>query len=352
MNTFFRTRTARTFAASVTLALLVAMSGCGTSAVPSTGATSSYGGGAVPGVAPAPGAALGAPATGGTAQHGVAAPNATPTGSSGSTTVEKLIVVNKTVRVETSSVDAAIARIRALTAKDGGDIATLQVSTSADQPIYPQPLSGQTDTADSSVPLTALVVVRVPKATYGDFVASVVALGDVVYQSESAEDVTQQHVDMQARLGNLQAEESRLRALFNRATSVKDTLAVEQDLTRVQGDIESLQAQINYLENQAALATVTIELAAPAPIVSPSGYDWGIRQALTDSIRAFVSTMNGLIVVLGPVLALLIFVGLPLLLIVWLVRGALRRRRAVRDSRTGHAPHSPAAPESDEDPDA
>jgi hypothetical protein len=352
MKTFFRTRTARIVAATVVLAVVLAMSGCGNSAAPSTGATSSYGGGAVPGIASAPGAAVGAPTTDGTTGGGVSAPNSSATGSSGSTSVQKLIVVNKTVRVETSSVDAAIARIRTLTARAGGDIATLQVSTSADQPIYPQPLNGQTDTADSSVPLTALVVVRVPKSTYGDFVAGVVALGDVVYQSESAEDVTQQHVDMQARLGNLQAEEARLRALFNRATSVKDTLAVEQDLTRVQGDIESLQAQINYLENQAALATVTIELAAPAPIVSPSGYDWGIRQALTDSIRAFVSTMNGLIVVLGPVLALLAFVGLPLLLIAWLVRSLLRRRRAASEAAMRPAPHSPAAPGIDEDADA
>jgi len=243
---------------------------------------------------------------------------------------QQLVVVNKTMLIETAKVDDAIAKIRALVARDGAEISSMQVATASDEPIYlnPVPLADGSTSSASAGPLRAYVTVRVPSDRYADFIAEAAKLGKVLTESETSDDVTQQHVDMKARLGNLQAEQSRLRQLFARAKSVKDMLAVEQELTRVQGDIESMQAQITYLERQAARATVTLELTEPKPIVRPAGTDWGVSTALTDSIRAFVATMNSLIVLLGPVIALLIFVALPAGLIAWLVTRRLKKRRA------------------------
>lgn len=239
----------------------------------------------------------------------------------------KLVVVNKTMRIETAKVDEAIAKIRELVKRDGADISSMQVATAVDEPIYrdPMPLADGSTGQESSVPLRAYVTIRVPSDRYAAFIADAAKLGRVLTESESSDDVTQQHVDMQARLDNLKAEQVRLRQLFAKATTVKDMLAVEQELTRVQGEIESMKAQIDYLDRQAARATVTLELTEPAAIGRPAGIDWGVRTAFTDSIRAFVSTMNGLIVLLGPALALLVFVGLPILLIVWLVVRGTRR---------------------------
>lgn len=264
-------------------------------------------------------------ADGGAAGEAAGVPSPQPSKDSPSVGVQKLVVVNKTLRIETDDVQAALTKIRDLATRDGGDITSMQVATSVDQPVYPLATDTKMAGTEGSVPLRAYVTVRVPSATYGAFIADAAKLGRVLFQSESSDDVTQQHVDMKARLANLKAELTRLRQLFARATKVSDMLEIEREVTRVQGDIESLQAQIAYLERQAAMATVTLELVEPTPLVSPSGTDWGIRAALTEAIRAFVSTMNDLIVMLGPVLALLIFVGLPAWLIVWLVRRVMRR---------------------------
>jgi hypothetical protein len=242
----------------------------------------------------------------------------------------KLVIVNKTLRLETADVKAALDKLRALAKKAGGDIANMQVSTSSDQPIY-RPLAADSSgqAADpSSNPLQAYVTVRVPAATYAAFVDEAAKLGKVLYQSESSGDVTQQHVDLKARLENLKAEQERLRQLFAKARNVKEMLEVEQELARVQGEVESLQAQIDYLERQAAMATVTIELAEPKPIVRPAGIDWGVRSALTESIRAFVGTLNVLIVLLGPALAILIFAALPVFLVIRAIVHRSRRRAA------------------------
>lgn len=261
-----------------------------------------------------------------------------------------LIVVNKTMRIETAKVDEAIAKIRTLVARDGAEISSMQVSNSSDEPVYrePVPLADGSIQQSSASPLRAFVTIRVPSDKYAAFIADAAKLGRVLTESENSDDVTQQHVDMKARLGNLDAEQTRLRQLFAKATTVKDMLAVEQELTRVQGEIESMQAQIDYLERQAARATVTLELTEPAAIVRPTGTDWGVRTALTDAIRAFVATMNALIVLLGPVLALLVFVGLPAGLIAWLIVRIVRRRRARHAASAGPDAATPQQPTAEE----
>jgi len=318
------------------IAIVAFANGCSRSASDQSTTTAGSAGVAAP--------SLGIPDSGVSGEMSV--PSATPSKDSANSAfvpaTQKLVVVNKTLRIEATDVQAALTKIRDLTTQDRGDITAMQVSTSVDQPVYPlatdtNPSSGS---SASSVPLRAFVTVRVPADTYQSFIADAAKLGTVLYQSESADDVTQQHVDMQARIGNLKTEQARLRQMFTKATKVSDMLAIEQELTRVQGDIESMQAQIAYLERQAAMATVTIELTEPTPLISPAGgTDWGIAKAFTDAFRAFVGTMNDLIVMLGPVLALLVFVGLPVWLIVWIVRRLMRRGRPV------HAPvANPTAP--------
>jgi hypothetical protein len=293
-------------------------SSSGTQTLVSPGVPSVGGGPAKAGSSPVNDTAVAPP----TPSDAIASPSSAP--------VRTLVVVNKTMRIETADVDAAIARIRTLVARDGADIQSMQVSTAVDQPVYYQPMVAGSASPADVLPLRAYVTVRVPSAKYAAFVTDAAKIGKVITESETSDDVTQQHVDMQARLGNLTAEQTRLRQLFAKATNVKDMLAVEQELTRVQGDIESMKAQIDYLERQATMATVTLELTEPAAIVAPSGIDWGVQTAFTDSIRAFVGTMNALIVILGPVFALLLFVGLPAALVLWLVIRAANRRRSRR----------------------
>lgn len=328
MDRIFRTTAARI--AVLALALVIAGSVAGCAGTPTASEDSGGAGVAMDGYGYSGAGSVGAPAP----DENLVGAEKDAARSSGSGAiaagVDKLIVINKTVRIETADVDASIDKIRELADRDGGDIASMQISTSTDEPIYPQPIDGKGEYygVDTSTQLRAYVTVRVPSAKYSTFVADVMKLGKVLYQAESSDDVTQQHVDMAARLENMKAEQSRLRELFKKASKVSDMLAIEQELTRVQGEIESMQAQLSYLEDQAAMATVTIELKEPTPVVSPSGIDWGTRTAFTDGVRAFVNTMNGLIVLLGPALALVVFVGVPVWFIVWFVRRRVRRRRA------------------------
>lgn len=240
---------------------------------------------------------------------------------------ERLVILNQSLRLEVDEVDATITSMRDLVGKHAGQITDMQVSTDDDSPIYRYDESGY----GGETALRAYITVRVPGDKVEAFIAEASALGKVLRQSQSAQDVTQEHVDLTARLGNLQAEEKRLREFFASAKKVSEMLEIERELARVRGEIESIDAQKKYLERQAAMATVTFELVEPKPVVRPSGESWGFMEAITQSIRAFVGTINVLVVVLGPLLALLIFVGLPAFLVIrWLVRRLRKRHVAAQ----------------------
>jgi len=238
---------------------------------------------------------------------------------------QRLVIRTKTMRVEVKAVDTAIDAIRSLAKRDGADITNMQVATSSDEQVYRPAVEGEPQ-APAGATLQAYVTVRVPADKYQAFIDDAAKLGTVLWQGENTDDVTQQHVDLSARLANLRAEEARLREFFAKAKNVTEMLQVEAELSRVRGEIESMAAQVAYLERQAAMATVTIELTEPKPLVRPTGIDWGVGTAFTNSVRAFVGTLNVLIVIIGPVLAVGIFVALPLFLLVrFLIRRHNRR---------------------------
>jgi hypothetical protein len=326
----------RSLALAVLLGALVALAGCaatvqGVDQAVSTG----YGGAAGPSAgmaARSAGTPLAAPSQDAAVSESAVTIAPAPGGSGKDASQvpisDKLIVRNKTLRIEVGKVPDAVASIRALATKEGADITQLQVATSSDEPVY-RPMTGNETPVDSG-PLQAYVVVRVPADRYAAFIEEAAKLGTVRYQAESTDDVTQQHIDLKARLDNLKAQELRLREFFAKAKNVSEMLQIENELSRVRGEIESLAAQVAYLERQAAMATVTIELTEPKALVRPAGIDWGVGTAFTNGVRAFVGTLNVLIVLLGPALALALFIGLPAYLIVRALVQRSKKRAATR----------------------
>jgi len=249
---------------------------------------------------------------------------------------DRMIIRSKTLRLEVESTAATVDEVRALVAEHGGTVTNLQVATDTDDYVYYSNESG----SYSSDGLRGWVTVRVPADRLEAFFSAAIKLGTVKYQSEASDDVTQEHVDMSARLANLRAEEERLREFFDAAKNVTEMLAIEQELARVRGEIESLDAQVQYLERQAAMATVTIELVEPQDLVRPSGESWGFGDAITDGFRGAAGVIKLAITFLiatAPLWAL----GLVAFFV---VRAIVRRRRAHRtqDAVRGVAPETPA----------
>jgi len=243
---------------------------------------------------------------------------------------DRLVIRNKALRIEVKAVNDALDEIKASAKKHEGIITNMQVASDSGSPIYRYADSG---TPSDGTPLLGYVTVRVPADNFAAFVDEVSAIGTVRYQAETTDDVTQQHVDLKARLDNLRAEEARLRDFFDAAKNVNDMLAIETELGRVRGEIESLDAQVKFLERQAAMATVTIDLSEPQAIVRPNGQDWGFGDAVTTGFRGAAGAIQLLIVItitLSPyllIIAVLFFV----------IRAIIRSRRKKHTAATEDA---------------
>lgn len=233
---------------------------------------------------------------------------------------DRLVIRNAGMSLRVDDVPTGVESVRSLAQRYRAEITELYVDTATEGE---RPLDAETDG-----PTSAQITVRVAAKGLDRMTADLEKLGVVLSQTASASDVTEQYVDLDARLKNLRAEEARLRAFFDRAESVKDLLAVQSELSRVRGEIEAMTAQVTYLERQVARATLTISLSEPGPIVSPSGDDWGFRQALTDGLRGAVAVVTTAITVLIGVSPLLLL-GLAVWLAVVVVRNRRRRGTGV-----------------------
>jgi hypothetical protein len=304
-------------------ALLAVSSGCSAArsasdAVTGAGRASSLGSNAA--VSPLPPTEAGQPAV---AQNDAAK-------SAETVLPDRLIISNASMAIQVDDVDKTLAAVRALAVASGSQISQLNVQAGDGGVGGPVPL-GDGSVSSSSQSSNAQVTLRVPAEKLASVESQAAKLGKVLSQSAAESDVTQQHVDLAARLKNLQAEEVRLRGFLDKATKVSEMLEIERELSRVRGEIEAMQAQIAYLDQQAAMATLTLAFSAPGAIVQPSGGTWGFSAAVTTGVQAAAALLRTLIVLaiaLSPLL-LVVFV----IVLIW--RSRRRRRLAARAAEAG-----------------
>ena len=180
----------------------------------------------------------------------------------------------------------------------------------------------------------------------------------VLNEVASGEDVTDQFVDLQSRVTNLQATRDRIREFLDKAQTVEEALQVNEQLSEVEGQIEEIQGRMNYLRDRAAYSTVDIQLIperptptpSPTPTVTPTltptptptPEAWlpsetfkGATDVLASLLKELVDVGIWLVVVLGPFLAV---IGVVVVVVV-----AWRRR-----SKRNAPPPKPPEPEEPE----
>jgi hypothetical protein len=109
------------------------------------------------------------------------------------------------------------------------------------------------------------IAVRFPAAQFDETLAEIHALGmRIIFENISGQDVTEEFLDLQARMRTQKALEEQLLQIMKKTGSVSNALEVQRELTSVRTEIEKITGRIQFLENQAALSTITILLQALA----------------------------------------------------------------------------------------
>ncbi|MBB5954695.1 hypothetical protein FHS29_001265 [Saccharothrix tamanrassetensis] len=169
------------------------------------------------------------------------------------------------------------------------------------------------------------VTLRVPGDRLDAVLKSLTELSgvDVARREVRTEDVTEQVVDVEARLANQRASVERVRGLLERASTTSEITQIESELTKRQSELESLQRRYDSLKGQVAMSTLTVT-------VRSSGTTPGVPEeenfltALAGGWDALVGAVAWLLVVIGAALPFALVLGTPLIgYLVW-----RRRRRA------------------------
>jgi len=166
-----------------------------------------------------------------------------------------------------------------------------------------QNLGGSVDNMNSSGAQNqeqANVTIRIPANQFLTALNQLQGMGTVENQNINSQDVTQQYIDLQAQLTSAQMEEQSLQAILAKATTVSDEIAIQQQLTQVIAQVENLQGQINYMQNQVAMSTITVNLNTPQVSTgqAPSGtlsVAVGNVDNTIASVKQLISGVNGII---------------------------------------------------------
>lgn len=236
-------------------------------------------------------AARGAAAVGGEFQAPAAPPSqVVPSQPARQTQVTR----TASLRIAAASFDQVRAAIERITANTGGFVERL--------------------IAASTPPTRAVhATLRIPAANLGTALAELRMLGQVIEDSQSSTDVTDQIVDLGTRLANARATEQRLVAVLRQSGKISDVLEVEREISRVRGEIEQLDAQRTNVGRQVAFATVTVYVVEEQRAdIRRTRVGARLSDAVSDGFTGAARTIVDAIVLalrVGPTATLLLLVG-------------------------------------------
>ena len=147
------------------------------------------------------------------------------------------------------------------------------------------------------------ITLQVPVDTFASVLKQAQSFGHTSSLTTHATDVTGQYVDLQARIAALQTSEQQYLTIMSRATTVGDVLSVQEQIDTIQSQIEQLQGQLSVLTSETSYSTLSVTLNEPTAPVPPGPVpESGVVRAWHNSIGGFLSGLDGLIRLAGPLL--------------------------------------------------
>ena len=195
--------------------------------------------------------------------------------------MDRLILRTGQASIEVDSLEVAMGRLRRLAQRAGGFVADAAVQSGRDQVRH------------------ATLELKVPSARFDELTEGLQPIGRLEFVNVSAEDVSEEFVDLTARAANGRKMEERLIELLRTRTGkLQDVLSVERELARVREEIERIEGRLRYLRTSAQLSTLSVSLHEPLPIVATQGRG-PIAEAFREAWRNFVGVLAGAIASLG-----------------------------------------------------
>jgi hypothetical protein len=189
----------------------------------------------------------------------------------------------------------------------------------------------------------AALELRVPADRFTAVVDRLAGLGKEESRSIDTQDVTEEVVDLDARIASQQASVNRTRTLLAQARTIAEIVAVEGELAKRESELASLQAKKRRLADLTSLSTITLTLLGPEAEAVEEETETGFLAGLEAGFKSVVVALEIVLTILGALLPWLVALGLPIYVLVRFLRWLSRRRRPATQAAVP-APAGPAPP--------
>lgn len=169
------------------------------------------------------------------------------------------------------------------------------------------------------------ITIKIPTENFTQMLQWLSNTGKVQNKRIYTEDVTEEYIDLEARITNLKAQEKRLQEILTKAETVEEILKVEKEIERVRGEIDSLSGRLKYLQDRLAFSTIKLTLqesVTASSTLSTPGFNSFFQRtgvALVNNTNTLLNgTGNFLIFCIG-IIPLLLPLAL-IALILWILR--------------------------------
>lgn len=171
---------------------------------------------------------------------------------SGDLTAERKIIKTANLNLETQDFDATVSEVKSKVSQFNG-----YISSSS--------LSGNKSNGSRH----ANFVCRIPSDDYEGFISAADDTGNVTYLNENEEDVTNQYIDLDARINNLEAQLTKLQELLKKAETLDEMLTIENYIYDIQYQLDSYKGKMKALTNQVTYCTVSISISEVTVYTAP-----------------------------------------------------------------------------------
>ncbi|MEV6705602.1 DUF4349 domain-containing protein [Micromonospora wenchangensis] len=264
-------------------------------------------------------------APGGAAPDRDAAAGQAGTGAPDLRVDQRAIIYTGTMRVQVDDVEAAARRAVAAVTASGGFV-------------------GGDQRRSVSASAQAELELRVPAAKFTALVDELATYGRQQRREIRTQDVTEETVDLDARITTQRARVDSARRLLARANTVSELVSLENEVSRREADLASLEAKKRRLADLTALSTVTVTFVGRDASTADDGQEedrTGFMVGLRGGWTVFLASMGVLLTVLGALLPWLLLIGVPVTAAVVLLRRRRRQRRPAPPVGPGGGGHPP-----------
>lgn len=227
----------------------------------------------------------------------------------------RMIVKNADVRLLVKDTDVAIDRTTQIVGDAGGYIVSSRVWY---QDYYGNNLK------------YASITIGVPVDEFERVLTRLRGLAvRVLDETASGDDVTEQYVDLQSQLTNLEATRERIKQFLKDAKTVDEALRVNQELANIESQIEQIKGRMNYLSDRSAFSTITINLEPEFPVLTPTPTStpkptatpipWKPGDTFNDAKNTVTVAYQGIANFLIWLFVVILPIVLPPVLVLWLL---------------------------------